>query len=434
MTIDALASRSPGSHSADAPLGLHRAWWMAAVSFVGLAFGQTAMAFLTLGVFMKPLNQEFGWSRGQVAIALSIGAMVLLFTTPVAGRLIDRHGPRKVMLPSMAGLGVLLCSMYFLTNSLTHFYVMFAVIGVVGTAANNVSYVRVLTAWFARSRGLAIGIASSGVAAGQSIGIAIAQTVTTEYGWRLAYAAIGVSVLLVGLPIVALFLRDQPSDLGLEPMGVKDGQGAGTRSGVALPSFGIDKSAALRMPVFWGLVFIAFFMATALHGIQIHFVPLLLDAGISPGLAAGVFVSLLSIGAIVGRIVTGFLFDRFFAPRVAMVAFALPMLGLLLVLNGAGGWALFAGAVFFGIGLGSESDVLGYFTSRYFGLKAMGEIYGYIFGAFMAGSAAGPALYGIVQAKTGNYDAPLIASAAMLLSVCVVCALMPRFKDTTVTT
>lgn len=434
MIIDAIASRSSGSPAGGALLGIHRAWWMAAVSFVGLAFGQTAMVFLTLGVFMKPLNQEFGWSRGQVAIALSVGALVLLFTTPVVGRFIDRRGPRKVMLPSMAGLGILLCSMYFLTNSLIHFYVMFAIIGVVGAAANNVSYVRVLAAWFARSRGLAIGIASSGVAAGQTIGIGVAQTMITEYSWRLAYVAIGLSILLVGLPIVALFLRDQPSDVGLAPLGAQDQKGASVQKGTADASFGVEKSAALRMPVFWALIFIAFVMATALHGIQIHFVPLLLDAGISPGLVAGLFVSLLTVGAIVGRLGTGFLFDRFFAPHVAIVAFALPMVGLLLVLNGADTWALFAGAVFFGIGLGSEADVLGYFTSRYFGLKAMGEIYGYIFGVFMAGSAAGPALYGIVQAKTGNYDAPLIASAAMLISVCVVCALLPRFRDTTAAT
>jgi len=423
MTFEARVS-GMGSSPPRKASAVHRGWWMVAISFLGLAFGQTSLAFLTLGVFMKPFNQEFGWTRGQVAMALSVGAFVLLFATPFVGRIIDRVGAKKILLPSMAALGVALCSMYFLTDSLVRFYFMFAVVGVVGAAANNVSYVRILSAWFVRHRGLSIGIASSGVAAGQSFGITLAQHFITDQGWRMAYVALGASVLFVGLPIVALFIKNDPKDMGLEPCGADDAAG----EKISL-SYYVSKAEALRMPVFWALIFLAFFMATALHGIQIHFVPLLLDAGLSPGQVTGLLVSVLSVGAIVGRVGTGFLFDRFFAPYVAIGVFGLPIIGLFLVLSHVGLPGLCVGAFFFGIGLGSESDVLGYFTSRYFGLKSMAELYGYIFGAFMAGSSAGPALYGIVQGNTGNYDATLFASIGMLLFVCVVCAFLPRFKD-----
>jgi len=401
-----------------------RAWVTVAVAFVGMAFGQTAIAFLTLGVFMKPLGQEFGWNRGQVAMALSVGAFVLLFSTPLVGRLIDRIGVRRVLLPSMFGFGLSLCVMYFFSGTLVHFYGMFVLIGVVGTAANNVSYIRVLSAWFIKCRGLVIGVASAGVAAGQAISVALAQSLVTQYDWRVAYLGLGLLVLVAGFPIVALFLRNEPGDVGQEPFGAEE---AGLRSGT--PAFSVSRAQALRMPVFWSLIFIAFCMSMSLHGVQIHFVPLLMDSGISAGKATAVFIGLLSAGSIIGRIATGVLFDRFFAPRVAMVAFMLPLASLMLVSSGVGPWAFYPMAFFFGIGLGAESDVLGYFTSRYFGLKSMGELYGYIFGAFMAGSAAGPAIYGLVQARTGSYDSILIASTVMLVMVCVVCATLPRFKD-----
>ncbi|WP_269758612.1 MFS transporter [Variovorax sp. E3] len=403
---------------------LHPSWRMAAIAFIGMAFGQTSMTFLTFGTFMKPLGEEFGWSRGQAAVALSIISVVLLIFTPFAGRLIDRLGARRVLLPSMAGLGLVLCTMYFLTDSLAHFYLMFAILGIVGVAANNVSYVRVLTAWFTTRRGLAIGIASAGTAAGQSIGIGLAQYLIGDYGWRIAYVGLGLAVLLVGLPIVALFLRDLPKNVGLTPYAKPTHGGAVIDAG-----FSIERKDALRMPVFWALLAISFLMASALHGIQIHFVPMLLDAGINPGQVAGVIVSLLTFGAVIGRIVTGMLFDRFFAPRVAMFVFMLPLIGLFFVLENVGLWGLYAGALFFGIGLGSESDVLGYFTSRYFGLKSMGELYGLVFGAFMGGTALGPVLYGVMQSHYGNYRVALFCSIGMLAAVCLLCAMLPRFKD-----
>lgn len=166
-----------------------------------------------------------------------------------------------------------------------------------------------------------------------------------------------------------------------------------------------------------------------MNGAQIHFVPMLIDKGIPPAHAAGAFVMLMSVGIVVGRLGTGLLFDRFFAPRVAMVAFALPVIALFLAMHETNLSTFYVVAILLGLGLGSESDILGYLTSRYFGLKSMGELYGYIFGAFMAGSAAGPAVYGFVQSATGSYDYVIGGSAAVLVAMILVFALMPRFKD-----
>lgn len=416
MSTDTLRS------TAALPAVTSRHWLTAGLAFIGLAFGYTSMAFLTLGVFMRPLGQEFGWNRGEVASALSIGAIVLIFTTPIAGRLIDRIGVRKVLLPSMAAMGFALMGMYFISGNLWGFYAMFALGAVVSTAANNVSYIRLLSAWFVEKRGLVIGIASAGTAAGQALGAYIAATLIQAHGWRVAYLGLGFTVLVVGLPILTLLLRDTPEEVGLQPYGKRPGSAAAALTGVT-------KSEALRMPVFWTLVIVAFCMAIAMNGAQIHFVPMLIDKGIPPAHAAGAFVMLMSVGIVIGRLGTGLLFDRFFAPRVAMVVFALPVIALFLAMHETNLTTFYVVAVLLGLGLGSESDILGYLTSRYFGLKSMGELYGYIFGAFMAGSAAGPAVYGFVQSATGSYDYVIGGSAAVLVAMILVFALMPRFKD-----
>lgn len=400
-----------------------RSWLTVLGCFLGLSFGQTAMVMLTLGVFMRPLGAEYGWNRGQIALALSIMAITLIFTTPALGRMIDRVGVRRILLPSTAALGVVMCGMYFFSGGLSHFYMMFVLMAIVGTAANNVSYIRVLSAWFIRLRGLVIGLASTGVAAGSAVSVAVAQGLITAYDWRTAYLGLGLIVLFIGLPLVALLVRNDPKDVGLTAYGEEEAMQSKQEP------FGVTRTEAIRMRAFWQLIFIAAFMSLALHGIQVHFVPFLLDKGISPAVATGIFWTLMSVGAVVGRVGSGMLFDRYFAPYVATVVFMLPVLSLLLVTNSTSMSALYVMAFFFGIGLGAESDVIGYMVSRYFGMKSIGELYGYLFAAFMAGTASGPALYGLIQARTGSYDSVLILSMVLLAAVCIACATLPKFQD-----
>lgn len=415
---------SEGDKRAEGPI--YYGWWIVAASFVGLALCQSPIAFLTLGVFMKPLGASFGWGRGAVSLALSAGALTLAFITPVMGTLIDRFGARRIMIPSMIGFGLLMASLYFLTASLLHFYAVYLALGIVGAGANNVSYMRVISAWFSKRRGLALGLASSGVPLGQAGATLLAQKLIDLYGWRSAYLGLGALVLFVGVPIVAWIIRERPADMGLDARAVAF-EGTTTRSESVLP--GLSLSEALASPVLWAMVGLGFLIAVSLHGIQIHMVPLLTDRGISADMAAGGFALLSGVSAVIGRMGVGWLFDRFFAPRVTMVAFLLPAAAMVMFVLSSSVWTAVALACLMGLGSGAESDVLGYLTSRYFGLRSFGQLYGYVFGGFMIGTAIGPYLFGAAFDWTHSYTVAIYISVSLILLMCGILALMPRFPS-----
>ena len=393
-------------------------WYICAASFVGLMVCQSPAVFLSFGVFMKPLAAAFGWERGPISLALSFCAISLALVSPLAGSLVDRFGARRVLLPSMISFGLLLGSLYFLNGSLLQFYGLYILLGILGAGANNVSFMRVITAWFGRLRGRALGIASSGVAMGAAVLSFVAQQCISHFGWRSGYLGIAAVILLVAVPIVALVIRDRPADLGLEPEA-----GAGQLDKrVQVPLADI-----LHRPIAWVLVLIGFLVAVSMHGGQVHMVPIMTDRGISPLVAAGGMAFLMAVSSVIGRMSIGALFDYFFAPRVSIFAFLAAAGGLVIMMLSNATWPCYVFAVTMGFGSGAESDVLGYLTSRYFGLKAFGRVYGMVFGGFMFGTALAPYFFGAVFDHTGTYQAALAISAALIIVLCVVLALLPRF-------
>lgn len=401
-------------------------WGIVGASFFGLALSQSPIAFITLSVFMKPLGQAFGWGRGPVSLALSVGALTLALATPMAGLLVDRFGARRIMVPSIVGLGLLMSSLYFLSGSLVHFYAIYFLIGVIGSGANNVTFMRVISAWFDRNRGLALGIASSGVTVGSAALAYFAQRLIDGFGWRVAYLGLGALVLFVGLPVVAIFIRERPPEMGPEKGSATWRPEGGTSIRTPLGMTTVD---ALREPTSWGMILIGFLVAVSLNGAEIHMIPLLTDRGISPDTATGLFALILGVFSTIGRLGTGWLFDRFFAPRVALVVFLLSGVGLTCVLVSNALWPCFIMVTLLGLGAGSESDVLGYLTGRYFGLKAFGQIYGLVFAGFMVGTAIGPYLFGLLFDLSHSYRVPLAISIGLILAMCAVLAMLPKFPD-----
>src|SRR5215472_18811044 len=159
-------------------------WYICAASFVGLMVCQSPAVFLSFGVFIKPLASAFGWERGPISLALSFAAISLALVSPLAGSLVDRFGARRVLLPSMISFGLLMGSLYFLSGSLVQFYAFYVLLGIVGAGANNVSFMRVITAWFGRLCGRALGVASSGVTMGAAVLSFVAQLCISHFGWR----------------------------------------------------------------------------------------------------------------------------------------------------------------------------------------------------------------------------------------------------------
>ncbi len=376
-------------------------WWVVLAAGIGLSVHSGPIIASTFGVFLKPLSQEFGWSRTQISLAFSLLTLVGGGAVVVVGRLVDRFGARKVLLPSALLFGLAFMSLYFLTAYLWHFYALYLVLGIIGSGTTPVAYSKVISHWFDKKRGLALALAMVGISLGAFIMPPLAQALITAVGWRQAYVVLGLLTVTGTLPVVGLLLKESPQLMGLAPDG-----GPATDAGLAAQhgqEQGLSGAEAWHTASFWLMAWAFFLVSVSFHGCIIHLVPLLTDRGVSPQSAA-LAMSVAATGGFVGRLGCGYLLDRVFAPYVAVGFVGGFALGIFLLWSGAvGGW-VFVAVVLVGLGLGAELDVMPYMVSRYFGLRAFGEIYSYAFAAFVLGAVIGPLLMGGGFDATGSYQ------------------------------
>ena len=397
---------------------IFRGWWIVLVAAVGLSMSYGPIISFTFGVFFKPLSQEFGWNRAQVSLAFSLSLLVISVASPFVGRLVDRFGARRVIVPSVLLFGLGLLSFSLLSARLWHLYALYLSLGVVGGGTAPVPYSNVISHWFDKRRGLALGLAMVGLGLSTFIMPSLAQTLITTGGWRQAYMVIGLMVMVVAIPVVALFLTETPQMLGLAP----DGETAGLPAD--LWKEGMNFHDAWHTDTFWLMVSAFFLMSACVHGCLIHLVPLLTDRGVSAQNAA-LATSLLGGALLLGRVGAGYLLDRFFASAVAVCFFCGAALGFILLWSGVTGSLAFAAAFLVGLGMGAEGDIIAYLVSRYFGLRAFGEIYGYAFAAFTLGGVVGPLLMGVGFDSTGSYGLVL---SAFVVAALIAAGLMTRLR------
>jgi MFS family permease len=298
------------------------------------------------------------------------------------------------------------------TFGLPGLYTLAVVIGVVGAPSSTVAYVKVLSGWFDKTRGLAMGFAMSGIALGGAITPFYASTLIGAFGWRAGFYGLALLPLIVGL-IVTGILHEAPH------VGARS-----DRSGVP----GLTQAQALRTRVFWMLMLLFLVAATAIHGIQIHLAPLLSDLGLTPDKAA-LGVSFMFTISVVMRLVAGYLFDRVFAPYIGALCFLSAAIGAGMLVAMSGPVGLLLAVALLGVGAGAESDLMGYLVSRYFGLKAYGAIFGWTSGALMVGSALGPALLGFGYDATASYASSLVWCTGGLVVTALLLAMLPRYPE-----
>jgi MFS family permease len=393
-----------------------KGWLLIAASTLGVAVCVIPVSILSLGVFIKPLGAEFGWGRGDVTLALTILSLAMAVALPLSGRIIDSFGVKRPVVVSLVlyGGGVAFTPTAIDLWGLHGLYAMAAWVGITGSPSSSVAYVKILSGWFDRSRGLALGFAMSGVALGGALGPFIAASIIAASGWRAGFHGLALLPIVIGLP-VALYIREAPAaDLARRE-----------KSTATLP--GMTQREAGRSRIFWVLLLLFLVAATAIHGVQIHLAPLLSDRGLDPRYAALGVTFMFSISVVV-RLIAGYLFDRMFAPWVGAVCFFGACVGTaMLVPAAASPMVYLIGVALLGIGAGAESDLLGMLVSRYFGLRSFGTIYGSIFSAFMVGSALGPFLLGVGFDTTGNYATALAWCSGGLALTTLMLIALPRF-------
>jgi predicted MFS family arabinose efflux permease len=382
-------------------------WWVVGGAVTGLFVCNGPVLGFTFGVFLKPIMADTGWQRGSVSFALSIGGILSAIAVPVLGRMMDRWSIRRVALPGIVLYALCLGLVGLSPRVFWVFTAVFAIAEMTSAIQTPLGYAKAISAWFDARRGLALGIAMAGVGLGGTVIPQIANILIERVGWRGAYASLALLTLAIAFPAVGLWIREpRPGE----------GECRGALDAAILP--GLSSREAVREPRFWLLAGVFFLVAVAINGTVAHVVPLLTDRGISPAAATAIF-GLFGLSTLAGRLLAGYLVDRIFAPHVASVFFLAPIAGFVL-LGSAAGPLPAVGVVLFGLGLGTEIDLIAFLVTRYFGQRAFGELYGYFFMVFGFGSSLGRTLAGFIFDLTRSYDAAFAGAAALLVAAVII--------------
>jgi MFS family permease len=388
-------------------------WWIVLGSFFGIQLGFTAL-FYTFSVFLKPIADWFLWNRGEVSFSISIGSLGAIVGAPVFGRLMDRYGVRPVVLVSTLFFTAGLVSFRYLPMRIWYLYLLFFCLGLLAGGTTLLPYTTLVSRWFDKRRGIALGVMASGSGTGGLLLPPAFHSLIVHLGWTNAYAVLGALSCLVVIPIALLVLKERPQDLGLPPDGWSSGHGGKEAREKTID--GMSWKEARRTPTFWCLAASFFLMSSSINGPLIHLVSFLTDRGMAASTAA-LYVSLLAGASLFGRIVSGYMADRWIAKYVAMMFFAGASAGTFVLWLRPEDQFLAAAVFVLGLAFGAEVDLSAYLVGKCFGLSSFGEIYSYIYGIFVLGAVAGPAFAGVVFDRTNSYEGAFLTFlVAMLFS------------------
>jgi MFS family permease len=381
------------------------AWRAASACAVGTILSFVPIIVLTMPVLLKPISAEFGWGRATLSGALLVAGITGAVASPWAGRAIDNWGARCVVLPGIVVFALLVMSLS-LVESPVVFYVVFGLLGIAQAAAGQIPYNKVVSAWFNARRGLALGIAiGASMSIGNGLAPQVARILAGDIGWRQTYAVLGLAVLLVGFPVMLLWLREPARAASPDAISRASMEGVSARHALATRNF-------------WLIIAIVACFWLAISAFRVHVVALFTDRGQS-ALLASTALSIWSVGAFLGHIVIGHALDRVDTPRVAIPFFAFTLAGFLLLDHASASWLTLSGAALIGLGMGAEVTLAPYLISRFFGMRATGEIYAYVTICTSLAGSAGPYLMGLSFDAFDSYRVGLNA-AAVALAGCIV--------------
>jgi predicted MFS family arabinose efflux permease len=385
-------------------------WRMAAAASACVFVSFASLLVYTFSIFLKPVTGEFGWSRGSASVAFGIAAIMVAICSPPLGFLLDRYPARQIILPCITVFGCAFASLALMTRHLWHLYAVFFVLGIVGNGTAQLAFTRALSTWFRERRGAAFAVLMAGGAIGAIVWPPFAQALIDAAGWRTAAVILGVAVLAIGLPLGARVKEREDAVIARED----------TASGLSVAD-------GLKSRVFWVIVTVLFCTSITQNGALTHLSAMLTDRGISPGGAAAA-ASALGAASLFGRFLAGWLLDRFFAPRVAIVLFLAAALGVLILSGARSLFTSVAGAALVGVGMGSEADITPWLLAKYFGLRSFSTLYGLSWTAYAIAGAIGPIIMGKAFDATGSYRSLLMELAAVAAGAAILLLLLPQYR------
>ncbi len=367
----------------------------------------------SLGVMIVPLEQEFGWARAEISAGLFIISLVGLFVAPLAGTLIDRFGPRRIALIGVPFFCLALALLSTATANILTWWGLWALLAAASMLIIPTVWTAAINGFFSKKRGMALAIALSGTGITAATVPSLTNFLLQSYGWRGAYIGLGLIFITLVLPLVWFMFH---------PAGSRKAIAAQQES--SLPpvqvNIGVSAREGFRSPSFLKLAGAVALFSVALPAITSNAVPLLMAQGMTSARAAGL-AGLIGIGSITGRLVGGYLLDRFAANKVATLSVLLPIIAIVLLLTGPGSvLTASAACLIVGLAVGTEVDACAYLAARHFGLKSFGTLFGAINGLMLFGNGLAPILANLVFDVTRSYELVLWG----MIPLCVATALL----------
>ncbi len=386
-----------------------------------VSFGSVTFFNPVLGVFFAPLSEEFGWSRAEISLAVSIGSASAAFASPLIGWVLDRWGGRWVMTAATATMAVCLVALSGM-NALWQFYIFYSLGRALGQGVINTSAFVAVANWFVRRRPLATALVSLGLRGGLTVLPLFVALVIAESGWRTGFGALALVIAVIGVLPPLLLMRRRPEDEGLLP----DGDGVRGDLDALTPALDVDWSLrdSLRTRTYWLIGFAIALMMFSAGSINLHQIPHLEQQGLSTTEAASV-VGLFSLFAASGGLLGGAVATSWGTRRTLAFSLAGQAAGVLLLMLASGLVSSLFYALWYGICFGSTFTLSQVIYADYFGRRSLGVIRGSFQPVQLAFNAAGPWIAGFWFDQTGSYG-PVFA---LFLALFIVSAVFITFSS-----
>jgi len=393
---------------------IHYAWIMAAVTFITLMGAAGFRA--TPSILIVPLQNEFGWNRAIISIAVSINLVLFGLTGPFAAALMDRFGLRVVTVGALitVSTGALLTT---IMNSPWQLYLLWGVVVGLGTGCMaSVLAATVAGRWFVQRRGLVLGALTAAGATGQLIFLPGLGWLAQNHGWRFAAVAVGVAALAV-VPVVAIFVRNRPSDLGLRAYGATEADNVPLTTGSPIANAFRGLRLGMRSRDFWLLAGSFFICGASTNGlIGTHLIPASMDHGMAEVTAASL-LAVIGVFDVIGTLASGYLTDRFDSRWLLFAYYGLRGLSLLLLpfVIGSAQFGLILFVVFYGLDWVATVPPTVQLARKTFGQQNFAIVYGWIFAAHQLGAASIAFAAGAARTFFGDYQIAFMSSGLLCL-------------------
>ena len=397
-------------------------WPVVLASMLGIGLGLSPVPFYTIGMLAPELAREFGWAFGDIMAGLPIMTFAVLVASPIVGLLADRVGVRPIALISVVRFGFSFMAFAANPGDIRFFDANWAIMAVLGAGTLPITWTRAVNNRFEDRKGFALGLSLLGTGVFGFLVKPFTAFVIDAYGWRAAYMAVGALPLILAFPVAWFAFHD----VGDRNQSAADRRESDALRAAATP--GLTFSETLRNWRFWVLAIAFVPISFGVGGPIPNMENIVKTAGFSgPDIVS--LVSLIGLSVIAGRVVGGWLIDRFWAPGIAFFMLSAPALACWMFAHGDLTYATAAGSIILiGFAAGVEYDLMAFLVARYFGLKSYGAIYGSLYGFFALGAGIGPVVFGRAFDATGNYDGPLMLSAGLLVAGAVLLLLLGRYR------